>query len=87
MPVSKADEVIPIAEVVENFINSLHQSGASSEQILEGVVRAFNSKDGILVTSNLDDNADMQELAYKVESDLVKTRIDLANYSRQEISG
>jgi len=87
MPASKADEVIPIAEVVENFINSLHQSGASSEQILEGVVRAFNSKDGILVTSNLDDNADMQELAYKVESDLVKTRNDLANYSRQEISG
>lgn len=87
MPVSKADEVIPIAEVVENFINSLHQSGASSDQILEGVVRAFNSKDGILATSNLDDNANMQELAYKVESDLVKTRNDLANYSRQEIVG
>lgn len=87
MPVSKSDEVIPIAEVIENFINSLHQSGASTDQILEGVIRAFNSRDGILVTSNLDDNANMQELAYKVESDLVKTRQDLVNYSRQEISG
>lgn len=85
MPVTHQSESMPVSEVVENFIVSLHQSGASPHEIINGVMRAFNGRDGIIINSEPNDTVDTRTLALKVEEDLNRVKSDLVSFARQSI--